>query len=182
MQRVWVVDKNQQPLMPCHPARAKRLLRRGKAAIYKRFPFTIILTEREGGDVQNVAFKVDPGSKQTGIALVADCKRGKRVLWAAVLEHRGRHKAALETRGSLRRSRRSRHTRYRPARFLNRHTDKGHLPPSLQSRIENVWTWLCRLNKACPITSISQELVRFDMQLMQNAEISGVEYQQGNEV
>ncbi len=180
MQRTLVLDKKKQPLMPCHPARARELLRKGRARVFKRYPFTIILTEREGGEVQNVAFKVDPGSKQTGIALVADFKRGKRVIWAAVLEHRGQQiKAALETRRSLRRSRRARHTRYRPARFLNRHTDKWHLPPSLQSRIENIWTWLCRINRACPISSISQELVRFDTQLMQDAEISGVEYQQG---
>lgn len=180
MQRVFVLDKNKQPLMPCHPARARELLRKGKAKVFKLYPFTIILKEREGGDVQSVEFKVDPGSKQTGIALVADFKRGKTVIWAAVLEHRGQQiKTALETRRSLRRSRRSRHTRYRPARFLNRHTDKGHLPPSLQSRVENIWTWLCRLNRAIPIDNISQELVRFDMQLVENAEISGVEYQQG---
>lgn len=180
MQRVLVVDKNKQPLMPCHPARAKMLLCRGKAKVFKRFPFTIMLTEREGGTVQPVAFKVDPGSRQTGIALVADFKRGKRVIWAAVLEHRGQQiKNALESRRALRHSRRARHTRYRPARFLNRHTAKGHLPPSLQSRIENVWTWVCRINRACPIASIAQELVRFDTQLMCNAEISGVAYQQG---
>ena len=180
MQRVLVLDKVKKVLMPCHPARARELLRKGKAKVFKLYPFTIIMTEREEGDIQNVAFKVDPGSKQTGIALVADFKRGKRVILAVVLEHRGRQiKSALETRRALRRSRRARHTRYRPARFLNRHTDKGYLLPSLQSRIDNIWTWLCRINSTCPISSISQELVRFDMQLMQNAEISGVEYQQG---
>lgn len=180
MQRVLVLDKNKQPLMPCHPARARGLLRKGKAAVFRRYPFTLILKDREGGDAQPVAFKVDPGSKQTGITLVGDFKRGKRVIWAAVLEHRGqRIKDALESRRALRRGRRARHTRYREARFDNRHTAKGHLPPSLQSRIENVWTWLCRISRACPIDSLSQELARFDTQLMQDAEISGVEYQQG---
>ena len=33
--------------------------------------------------------------------------------------------------------------------------------------------------RLCPITAISQELVKFDMQAMENAEIKGVEYQQG---
>jgi len=70
-------------------------------------------------------------------------------------------------------------TRYRQARFDNRRRPDGWLPPSLQSRVENIWTWACRLNRACPIASISQELVKFDMQLIQNAEIRGVEYQQG---
>jgi len=180
MQRVFVIDKHQQPLMPCHPARARELLRKGKAAVFRRYPFTIILKEQEGGDVQPVAFKVDPGSKQTGMALVGDFKRGKRVIWAAVLRHRGKQiKSALEDRRGSRHSRRNRKTRYRPARFSNRCKPDGWLPPSLQSRIENVWTWLCRLNRFSPIASISQELVRFDTQLMQNPEISGVEYQQG---
>lgn len=110
MQRAFVLDKNKKPLMPCHPARARELLRKGKARVFKLYPFTIILTERETGAVQNVAFKIDPGSKQTGIVLAADFKRGKRVLWAAVLEHRGQQiKNALESRRAIRRSRRTRH-------------------------------------------------------------------------
>jgi 5-methylcytosine-specific restriction endonuclease McrA len=47
------------------------------------------------------------------------------------------------------------------------------------SRVHNILTWVRRLSKLCPITAISQELVRFDTQKMQNAEIYGVEYQQG---
>jgi len=47
--KVFVLDKNKKPLMPCHPARAKELLNKGKAAVYRMFPFTIILLEREGG-------------------------------------------------------------------------------------------------------------------------------------
>ena len=84
MQRVLVIDKNKKALMPCHPARAKELLNAGKAAVYRRFPFTIILKEREGGDVQPVALKIDPGSKTTGLALVADFKSGKRVICSRV--------------------------------------------------------------------------------------------------
>jgi len=180
MQRVFVIDKNKKPLMPCHPARARELLHKGKAAVYRTFPFTIILKEREGGDTQPIAFKVDPGSKATGMALVADFKRGKRVIWAGELTHRGQQiRDALLSRRQLRRSRRARHTRYRQARFDNRRRPEGWLPPSLQSRVENIWTWACRLNRACPIASISQELVKFDTQLMANAEIRGVEYQQG---
>ena len=79
MQRVLVIDKNKQSLMPCHPARARELLNKGKAAVYRTFPFTIILKEREGGDTQPIAFKIAPGSKATGMALVADFKRGNRV-------------------------------------------------------------------------------------------------------
>jgi len=52
MPYAFVVDKNKQPLAPCHPARARQLLRDGKAAVFRRYPFTIILKDREGGDTQ----------------------------------------------------------------------------------------------------------------------------------
>ena len=56
---------------------------------------------------------------------------------------------------------------------------KGWLPPSLMSRVNNIETWVKRLSRIAPIESASMELVRFDTQLMQNPEILGVEYQQG---
>jgi len=180
MQRVFVVDKNRDPLMPCHPARARELLKNGRAKVFRRYPFTIILLDREGGDVQPVTLKIDPGSKTTGLALVADSKRGKRVVWAGELNHRGEQiKAALLSRKQLRRGRRSRKTRYRQPRFDNRRHAEGWIPPSLQSRVDNVLTWAGRLSRFIPICNISMELVKFDTQAMQNPEISGVEYQQG---
>ena len=51
MQRVLVIDKNKQPLMPCHPARARELLNKGKAAVYRTFPFTINMESRFGSTV-----------------------------------------------------------------------------------------------------------------------------------
>ncbi len=77
MQHVLVIDKNKMFLMPCHPARARELLRKGKAAVYKRCPFSIILKEKSGGDVQDLELKLDPGSKTTTIALVAECQQGE---------------------------------------------------------------------------------------------------------
>jgi 5-methylcytosine-specific restriction endonuclease McrA len=70
--------------------------------------------------------------------------------------------------------------RYRAPRFLNRGSkQKGWLAPSLQHRVDTTVAWVNRLGRLAPVASIAQELVRFDMQLMQDAEISGVEYQQG---
>ncbi|MBU2774232.1 HNH endonuclease [Acidithiobacillus ferrooxidans] len=181
MQRVLVLDRNRQPLMPCHPARARELLREGKAAVFRRYPFTIILQEREGGETQETRLKLDPGSKVTGMALVADCtRRGKVVVWAAELEHRGdKIRMALHNRWSQRRSRRSRKTRYRPARFRNRRRPEGWLAPSLQHRVDTTMTWVQRLMRWTPVAGISTMLHRFDTQAMQNPEISGTEYQRG---
>ena len=122
--------------------------------------------------------KIDPGSKTTGLAVVNDATG--QVVWAAELAHRGEQvKARLDQRRACRRSRRQRHTRYRPPRFLNRRRSSGWLPPSLESRISNVLRWVERLHRFAPIGALSLELVKFDTQLLQNAEISGIEYQQG---
>ena len=47
------------------------------------------------------------------------------------------------------------------------------------SRVYNIETWVARLRRYCPITAISMELAKFDIQQMENPEISGAEYQQG---
>jgi 5-methylcytosine-specific restriction endonuclease McrA len=178
--RVFVLDKNLKPLDPCHPARARELLRKGRAKVYKRYPFTIVLLFRtiEDSTVHQYRIKIDPGSKTTGIAIV--CDETGRVTSALEITHRGQQiKDALDSRRALRRGRRNRKTRYRQPRFLNRARKKGWLPPSLESRIANIETWVRRIRKLCPITAISQELVKFDLQQIQNPEISGVEYQRG---
>jgi len=178
--RVLVLDAHRAPLMPCHPARARALLRQGKAAVFRRFPFTIILRDRVGGNTQKIAAKSDPGSQTTGLALVATFQRGPTVIWAAELTHRGQAiRAALEKRRQRRRSRRHRTTRYRAPRFDHRTRSPGWLPPSIQHRVVTVITWYQRLMRWAPITDISVERVRFDIQALENPEIHGVEYQQG---
>jgi hypothetical protein len=73
-----VGENNKQPLMPCHPARARKLLKKGKAAFLRRYPFTIIMTHRVGGDLQPVEIKFDPGSRTTGIALALGFRAWQR--------------------------------------------------------------------------------------------------------
>jgi 5-methylcytosine-specific restriction endonuclease McrA len=173
-----VVDTDHVPHPPVHPAVARRLLRGGQAAILKRYPFTIILKTPGPGPlfVKPLRLKIDPGAKTTGLALLD----GPRVIWAAELTHRGqRIKAGLDRRRSLRRGRRNRKTRYRPARFDNRTRPTGWLPPSLMHRVETTMTWMARLCRYAPVQALSVERVRFDMQLIRNPEIQGVTYQQG---
>jgi len=176
---VFVLDTNKQPLNPVHPGWARKLLSSGRAAVYKRYPFTIILKVAvQNAEVQLLRLKIDPGSKTTGIAVVND--NTGDVPFAAELEHRGqRIKKSMDSRRAIRSGRRSRKTRYRKPRFLNRGRKEGWLPPSLRSRVENIETWIRRLRSLCPITAISLELVKFDTQAMLSPEISGVEYQQG---
>ncbi|MFO1432780.1 MAG: RNA-guided endonuclease IscB [Candidatus Competibacteraceae bacterium] len=180
MNRVFVLSSTHQPLMLCHPARARQLLTAGRAAVFRLQPFTIILKERADGDVQPIEFKIDPGSKTTGIALVGLFpKQGRVALFGAHLHHRGDAiRQRLADRRARRRSRRQRQTRYREPRFDNRTRSPGWLPPSLQSRVDNVATWFNRLASRAPISECHVETARFDTHALQNPEITGVKYQQ----
>ena len=179
MSKIFVIDTDKRPLDPIHSAQARQFLKNKKAAIFRQFPFTIILKEsRPDSPVSPLRLKLDPGAKTTGMALVNDSTG--EVVFAAELKHRGfAIRDALTSRRQLRRSRRARKTRYRQPRFLNRTRLGGWLAPSLQSRIENIKTWVKKLRNLARIEAISQELVRFDMQLMANLDIQGKEYQQG---
>ena len=179
MSKVFVLDTNKQPLNPIYPGRARMLLSQGKAAVFRRYPFTVILKDEVANPkIESLRVKIDPGAKTTGLALVNDSTG--EVVWVTELQHRGfQIRDALTSRRQLRRSRRNRKTRYRKPRFLNRTRLKGWLPPSLNSRVSNILTWVKRVSSLCQITAISQELVRFDTQQMEDSEISGVGYQQG---
>ena len=188
---VLVLDKRKRPLMPCSEKRARLLLERGRARVHRMVPFTIRLVDRRVEDsvLQPVRLKLDPGSKATGMALVreketVDAATGEvlrtlTVMMLLELRHRGHAiRDALTSRRAFRRRRRG-NLRYRPARFDNRTKPAGWLAPSLQHRVDTTLAWVSRLRRLSPVTVISQELVRFDTQALQNPEISGVEYQQG---
>jgi 5-methylcytosine-specific restriction endonuclease McrA len=172
---VFVIDCDRTPCNPVHPAVARKLLSEQKAAVFRQYPFTIVLKEKRV-DTPNLRIKIDPGAKFTGLALVSD----KNIVWAAELEHRGfTIRESLTSRKQQRRSRRMRNTRYRKPRFLNRRRQEGWLPPSLMSRVYNIQTWVNRLCKLAPVKAISQELVKFDTQKMINPEVNEIEYQRG---
>ncbi len=183
---VLVVDRHKKPLMPCTPKRARLLLARGRAVVHRVQPFVIRLKDRcaQESGLQQVALKIDPGAKTSGITLarVEEREEGEvhHALILSEVRHRGeqvhRHKVKA---AQARRRRRSANLRYRPARFLNRRRRAGWLPTSLLSRVHNVLTWTARLSRWAPLSRIEVEGVRFDTQLLQNPEITGVAYQQG---
>ena len=191
MQRVFVLGKNKERLSPCTPARARKLLSKNKAAVFRQFPFTIILKERETGNTQPLYFKIDQGSKTTGISLVSINKNSNKVIYACNLVHRGHAiSESLTKRRAIRSSRRSRKTRYRKPKWTNtmskkqfEHINKrpkGWLAPSIKSRLDNTVNLFNKLNKLTPITNVSIENVRFDMQKINNPTISEIGYQQGD--
>ena len=98
MSKVFIIDAEKLPLTPVHPGRARLLLKGGKAAVYRRYPFTLILKNKvEQPMPAPLRLKIDPGAKTTGLALVDDATG--EVVWAAELTHRGTAiKKALDTR------------------------------------------------------------------------------------
>lgn len=189
---VFVIDKRKKPLMPCSEKRARKLLASGRARIHRMIPFAIRVVDREvtGCELQPVKIKIDPGSKFTGMAVVRestsiDTATGEIGITAHVMSlfeivHRGRQiSEALTARRAMRRRRRG-NLRYRAPRFLNRgNKTRAWLAPSLQHRVDTTATWVGRLCRFAPVMGVAQELARFDMQKIENPEISGVEYQKG---
>lgn len=190
---VFVLDQHQKPLMPCSEKRARLLLARGRARVHRLIPFTIRVVDRRVAEsaLQPLELKIDPGSKTSGLALVrksesvnvttGEVTTTTHVLNLFELIHRGfQISKALTARRQMRRRRRSANLRYRAPRFLNRkNKGKGWLAPSLQHRIDTTLSWVARIRNVAPVTLLTQELVRFDMQQLENPEIAGVEYQQG---
>jgi hypothetical protein len=125
---VFVLDRRKRPLMPCTEKRARLLLQRGRARVHRMYPFTIRLIDRMGGATQPLSLKLDPGSKQTGIAIVRESGTIALVVSLIELRHRGETiRKALQQRASFRRRRRSRNLRYRAPRFDNRRRPEGWL-------------------------------------------------------
>ena len=169
--------------MPCHPARARKLLRNGRAVpqhVKGIFAIRLINRTRAESSVQEVALNIDPGSDTTGFAVVTDHDSGQRSVLAAVeLKHRAKAiKATMTRRRQLRRNRRGR-LRFRAPKFDHRRRKPGTLPPSVDSLRSDTLRVVSTLTRLYPIGSISIERNKFDPQLMMNPDIKGAEYQRG---
>jgi len=174
---VFVLSKNRTPLAPTREAKARILLKEGKAVVHKVYPFTIRLKENKKC-IKKYKIKFDVGASVTGVAIVDAVK----CFFFAEIVHRGKViKKAMNSRRAIRRSRRNRKTRYRKPRFDNRTRPDGWLPPSVKSRADNVINFAKKYAKLIPIDSVVVERVSFDTSSMTNGEkLYGVEYQNGD--
>jgi len=170
--KVFVRNQDGSPLMPCTPAKARKLLRDGRAKVAERCPFTIQLTWQCEGQVQEVTLGIDKGSHVTGIV----CAANREVLLAAEIHHRLDVKERMDARRNNRKIRRARKW-YRPARFLNRASSKrsGRLPPSIKANVEEVIRVVKQL--PLPIGHIIVEDVQVDIARLNNPDLKGSRYQ-----
>lgn len=166
--------------MPCSPAKARHLLKAGKAVVRRRTPFTIQLRIATGETKQNVTLSVAAGAKHVGLSVTTE----KEEVFASEVELRQDITELLAARLSLRRVRRHRKTRCCAPRFNNRarSKNKGWLAPAVENRIQ---AHISRIEAVCrvlPITKIVIETASFDIQKIKNPEVEGTDYQQGDQL
>ncbi len=161
--------------MPCHPRKARLLLKERRAKVVKMGPFTIQLLYGSSGYTQAVSLGVDAGTHHIGVSATT----GKHVLFEAEVLPRTDIQALLATRRQFRRQRRQRKTRYRKARFLNRKKPVGWLAPSLQHKVACHLKAIRLVHRILPVGRTTLEVAQFDLQKIRHPEIEGQEYQQG---
>lgn len=158
-------------------AKVRVFLKEGRAKVIKRCPFTVQLLYESTNHTQEISLGVDAGSKTIGLSATTKEKE----LYSSEVVLRTDIVDLLSTRREMRHSRRSRKTRYRKARFLNRvHSkNKGWLAPSIEHKIQTHLKVVEDVCKILPIAKIVVETASFDIQKIKNPDIGGVEYQQG---
>jgi 5-methylcytosine-specific restriction endonuclease McrA len=160
--------------MPTTQHTGKKLLKEGKAIVVQRCPFTIQLNYATGETLQPIKLGIDPGYTNIGFSATTD--RLEVINGTLTLRQDVSNK--LDEKRRYRRTRRGR-LGYRPPRFNNRTCPEGWLPPSTQHKQDSHIRLVEKLATLLPITYKRVEVANFDAQKIQNPEITGVEYQQG---
>jgi len=134
-------------MMPCSPARARKLLHLKKAKVVKKCPFTIQLSYGSSGYKQEMVGSIVPSSSTIGIA----AKSNEKCLYSSEIVVRQDISKKMDGRKTYRNRRRNRKTRYRKARFLNRKSDRRHTP-TVNSKIESHIREINRVQKLLPVS------------------------------
>lgn len=175
---VYVVDSEGTKLMPCSFAKAKRLVKKGAAKLIKCYPFKVIQLNFKAKGVQEIALGIDSGYQNIGFSAVSS----KKELISGTLVLDNKTKMRLLERKMYRKGRRGRHHWYRQARFDNRKKGENWLPPSIERRYKTHLSLINKVKNLLPISKIIIEIANFDIQKIQNPNISGKEYQQGQQL
>ena len=172
---VYVLSIERKPLMPCSPAKARKLIKNCRAKVVKLYPFTIQLMFECENKVQEISLGIDSGYKNVGFSCVTE----KKELSSGTLVLDDKTSSRLTEKRMYRRNRRSK-LWYRKPRFLNRKKREGWLPPSVQRRYNTHLGLIKRLRAILPIAKVTIETANFDIQKIENPEINGIGYQQGD--
>ena len=177
---VYVQDIDGKPLMPTtRHGKVRRLLKSNKAVVVNLCPFTIRLTYISDSYKQEIVLGVDAGTKHVGLSATTKSKE----LYSSEVILRNDIVDLLSTRRELRRTRRNR-LRYRKPRFNNRVKNKrpGWIAPSVRYKVDAHIRVIDNVCSILPISRIVVEVAQFDTQKINNPEISGKEYQEGDQL
>ena len=171
---VYVISITGKPLMPTSNAKARILLKQGRAKVVTIRPFTIQLTYKTTEYTQPITLGIDSGYLNIGFSAVTEKKEliGGEVKLLKNMSQRIQDRVMYRT---IRRQQ----LRYRKPRFNNRKKDKGWLAPSIRHKLDSHIRFVERLKKFLPITKVIIEVASFDIQKIMNPDIQGKEYQQG---
>lgn len=177
---IYVLSKNKKPLMPCNSARARFLLKSGKAKVKMTTPFTIQLLSETTENTQELTLGIDTGSSKIGSSVV---NSKNEVIYLSEIEIRNDIADKMKQRSKYRRGRRNRKTRYRKPRWLNRKnsTKTGRFSPTMISKIDSHLKEIKFVHSILPITDLKIETGNFDPHALKNPEVlkDNLLYQRG---
>lgn len=172
MQRVPVIAKDGQKLMPTKPSKARKLTENGKAIgkFNKLGVYYIQLTfEPSNRRTQPISCGIDPGKKFGSVGI----QSSQFTLFTShIFLPFETVKKRVEQRALMRRSRRGRRINrkipfdqraHRQCRFSNRKQSK--IPPSIKSNCQLLLRVVTELSKVYPINSIVYEYCKADVDL-----------------
>ena len=164
---VYVINCDNQPLMPCSNAIARLLLKQGKAKVKRKTPFTIKLTYQTDNYTQNLTLGIDTGSSKIGSAVV---KESGDIVYLSQIEIRNDITDKMKQRSKYRKNRRNRKTRYRKARWLNRKNSikKDRFSPTMTSKINSHIKEIEFVKSILSIKNIILETGNFDTHALKN--------------
>lgn len=158
MQKVFVIDSEGKPLLPCHPARSRKLLKAGRAKVIQVVPFTIQLSHKIANLVGSFTAGIDDGAKKVGVAIMNS--ETNEVVFKGQINLRQDVSLKMKQRREYRGARRSRNLKYRKPRFNNRISKK--LAPSIRCRKDSILRFLKDMLKRINIVKVVVEEIKFN--------------------
>lgn len=168
---VYVISKDNKPLMPCKNVIARILLKNDKAKVKRREPFTIKLNYETTDYTQNLTLGVDTGSGTFGTAVSTD---NGDIIYTSEVTVRNDISQKMKKRADHRGGRRYRKTRYRKPKFDHRGNSirKDRFPPTMKSKLQSHIKEINYIQSILPIKKMVFEAGQFDTHLMKNPSLA----------
>ncbi|MEK6935964.1 MAG: RRXRR domain-containing protein [Nanoarchaeota archaeon] len=161
MSRIFVLSFTGKPLTPCKQGKARKMLFGGVAKVvwnkFGNFGIQMLIPTRE--ETPKTILGIDNGTKFEGYSLIVGKENQLNVMW--LLPNKKTIVNKLKLRRILRKARRQRNCRRRPARFDNRKRD-GFIAPSQLMMVQSRLKAISEFFKYYPVSKVAIEDVKFN--------------------